>query len=300
VIDASRVQILEYATRPLTPAKAGEVERRVYLHAGIEKSASQFYRLTQRSVVAIDPDGFTQRAAQRRKERRVRVSTAPEQEGMAWLSSLLTAEDAAAAYREIDILARAAKRDDDRGINEIRADVHRDLILGKNRQHIQAHVYVVVHDSTLFGLDEFPGELRGFGPLPAGRIREMAYHTNAIWSGIRVDDNGTLRELAEEKYRPKTHLREKIVAREQFCQFPGCRELAERSDIDHLKPHRKGGRTNETNCHALCRHHHRLKHESLWYVQQLPSGELRWTSPDDITQTSSAEPIITWPGKPPF
>ncbi len=44
------------------------------------------------------------------------------------------------------------------------------------------------------------------------------------------------------------------------------------SDIDHTKDFAKGGATDVSNLGPLCRHHHRLKHEGEWYLEQLEPG----------------------------
>ena len=62
------------------------------------------------------------------------------------------------------------------------------------------------------------------------------------------------------------------------CVFPGCRMPAMDSDIDHTRDFAKGGATDVTNLGPLCRHHHRLKHEGEWKLEQLEPGVFRWTS----------------------
>jgi HNH endonuclease len=50
------------------------------------------------------------------------------------------------------------------------------------------------------------------------------------------------------------------------------------SDIDHTVDHAKGGATDVSNLGPLCRHHHRLKHEGEWKLEQFEPGVFRWTS----------------------
>jgi len=63
-----------------------------------------------------------------------------------------------------------------------------------------------------------------------------------------------------------------------MCRFPGCRRQAAGCDLDHTVPYPHGP-TSAENVHALCRRHHRLKHEAGWQVCALPGGHLEWTSP---------------------
>jgi len=162
---------------------------------------------------------------------------------------------------------------------------------------VQTHVYVAVNASTLLGLDDLPGELRGYGPLPAERIRRMAMDMKALWSGVLVDDSGVARRLAERRYQPSKRLGEFLRLRDQTCRQPACTRPAERCDIDHLTPHTAGGATNEINCHCFCRRHHRCKHEGSWKVEKGPDDELIWTSPDGIPQTDRLQPIVIPPPK---
>jgi hypothetical protein len=48
--------------------------------------------------------------------------------------------------------------------------------------------------------------------------------------------------------------------------------------LDHLVPFPEG-ETSAANLHALCRRHHRLKHETAWSATAQPGSSLEWTSP---------------------
>jgi hypothetical protein len=48
--------------------------------------------------------------------------------------------------------------------------------------------------------------------------------------------------------------------------------------LDHLVPFPEG-ETSAANLHALCRRHHRLKHETAWAATAQPGSSLEWTSP---------------------
>ncbi len=85
--------------------------------------------------------------------------------------------------------------------------------------------------------------------------------------------NGTTRR------RPTATERRYILARQPVCVFPGCRMPARDSDLDHTVDYAKGGRTHPHNLGPLCRHHHRLKHEAGWKLEQPKPGHFIWTSP---------------------
>jgi hypothetical protein len=54
---------------------------------------------------------------------------------------------------------------------------------------------------------------------------------------------------------------------------------ARRCDIDHAIAFEAGGPTDECNCHALCRRHHRAKHEAGWRVRRHRDSSATWISP---------------------
>jgi hypothetical protein len=223
---------------------------------------------------------------------------------MSWLNTFHTSEDAVAMYRHLDALARSVNTTDDpRSMDQIRADVHRDLVLGTLKRRVTTQVYVTCTAQTLLGLSDRPGELRGYGPLPADRIRELAFDLTAVWSGVLVDKDGIAQAIAEKRYRPGRRLRELVELRERTCDHPGCGRPADLCDFDHLIPFNQGGPTNAENGGPKCRRHHRAKQSRFWRVEKSPDGETTWTSTLTRRQyVKKPEPIAppTTDEKPPF
>lgn len=295
-LDIARVRQIERATAALSAEHAEQVEQRLF-PAATEAHPRLLYQRARAAVLAVDPDGAAERAAVRREQRR--VSLEHEHDGMSWLHALLSTEDALAAHTLIDTLAHQARdaRDaaDERSMDELRADALRDLLLGSERSRVVTHVYVTARASTLFGLDELPGHLRGVGAIPAEQLRRMAYQFNATWRGVRTSEHDTITghcRLAEKRYRPSATLTELIHLRDGTCRFPACTRAAERCDIDHHTPYQHGGTTCPCNCDTLCRRHHRLKHTGEWTVEHHTNGELTWTTPTGTQHTDTPEPLI--------
>jgi hypothetical protein len=142
---------------------------------------------------------------------------------------------------------------------------------------LRADVLVTVPVGTLLGLSGEPGELAGHGPIPASMARRLA--ADGTWRRILTDpvDGGVL-DVGRRSYAPPAALADYVIARDQRCRFPGCRQPARRCDLDHTIPYPKGP-TSAGNLAALCRHHHRLKHLAGWQVEQPEPGVLLWTSP---------------------
>jgi hypothetical protein len=197
----------------------------------------------------------------------------------------LPAERANAVMARINHLARLAKTgEDQRTIDQVRADVFLDLLEGRGdptgggRRGV---VDLVVDLATLAGLSEDPGEIPGFGPVIADLARQIAAdQENAEWRftvtdppGGEVVGNGTTRR------RPTAALKRQVQARRRRCVFPGCRIPAVDSDLDHTTDWAQGGKTREDNLAPLCRYHHRLKHQGRWKLQATQTGQYTWTSP---------------------
>ena len=140
-------------------------------------------------------------------------------------------------------------------------------------------VHVTVPLTILMGLDEQPGELRGYGPIPAGLARDIA--ADGTWRRLLTDpESGTLLDHGRATYRPPTALADHIRARDVECRSPICRRTAADADLDHTIAWNDGGTTCEHNLHAGCRHDHRLKtHAPGWTVTQSPDGTVTYITP---------------------
>ena len=154
---------------------------------------------------------------------------------------------------------------------------------------LRADVHVTVPAATALGLGDQPGELTGHGPIPASMARRLAAAGN--WRRVSLDpDTGAVTGVGRAAYTPSAALADLVRARDRSCRFPGCRHPARRADLDHLIPWPTGP-TTAANLVALCRHHHRLKHQTQWTVETTDSARLHWTSPTGHHYTTTpAEP----------
>jgi hypothetical protein len=149
------------------------------------------------------------------------------------------------------------------------------------RGGVQVRVGVTVGLTTLLGLDQLPGELAGYGPIPADQARELA--AQGTWRRLVTDPvTGALLDYGTSRYTPPAHLAAHVVARDQTCVFPGCRIRADRCDLDHRVPFDAdggNGATSDVNLSALCRPHHRLKQQPGWRLARYADGTLAWRTP---------------------
>jgi hypothetical protein len=148
----------------------------------------------------------------------------------------------------------------------------------KNPNRKPISINVTIDLPTLLNMAENPGQLTGYGPIPASLARELAADGN--WQRFITDPtSGDLLDLGRKSYRPSQHLVDFLIARDRTCRFPGCRYPAHRSDIDHVTPWDDGGKTAPENLGSLCRRHHRLKTHGGWKVTSASDGSCEWISP---------------------
>lgn len=145
--------------------------------------------------------------------------------------------------------------------------------------------------TTLLGLDQLPGELAGYGPIPSDAARALAAH--GTWRRLVTDPlSGALLDYGRTRYRPPPHLAEHVIARDQTCDFPSCRIPAHRCDLDHRIPYDSGGgATSADNLGPRCRPHHRLKASPGWDLARKPDGAIAWRTPTGHTYERVPYPV---------
>ena len=152
-------------------------------------------------------------------------------------------------------------------------------------------VNVTIDLPTLLGLAENPGQLAGYGAIPASVARALA--SDGKWQRFITDpQTGTLLDFGRESYEPPQALIDFLIARDRTCRFPGCRHSAARADLDHAKSWESGGETSAANLGALCRRHHRLKTHGGWKLKSHSDGACTWTSPLGKIYEVPARPML--------
>jgi hypothetical protein len=349
-LDPRKVDVLldEVARLPL--ADADDVLRAALAGAdGL--TAPLLRRRVRRLVAAVDPEAAAKRAEKSRAERCVRVE--PGGDAMAWFTAFLPADQAHGAFAAIDALARNARTaGDERTLDQRRADVFADVfdaILASGvtpdgtplptQQGAPVGLQLTLAATTLAGDDDMPGELAGYGPLPAPIARDLARRADRF-RPILTDDAGHVLAVSDRTYstqalglgrgapppqipsergpaaagpegrsesvdvaagqigyRPNAALRRLVVARDETCVFPGCRQPATSCDLDHAEPFDAArpavDQTCAENLQPLCRHHHRSKTHHGWSVHRDPiTGDTRTTSPTGMTIVRPAATIL--------
>ncbi|MEV4316542.1 DUF222 domain-containing protein [Actinocrispum sp. NPDC049592] len=73
-------------------------------------------------------------------------------------------------------------------------------------------------------------------------------------------------DVAVPAYTTPAHIRRGLVLRDKGCAFPGCCKPASVCDAHHIQHWADQGDTRLDNLVLLCKHHHRLIHNSDWAV----------------------------------
>ena len=270
----------------------------------------QVGKFIRKSIAEIAPENFEKVVTKDRELRK--VSIFPEPNGMATLVAFLPAEDAQTIKLAIEKRVRIKKTLDLELLDpklqeEIESEIYLDEkassirtlladaqkadaltaiaanYLAETKDDGKAHrrpvsVSLTIDLPTLLGLAENPGELQGYGAIPANVARQLA--VDGKWRRFITDPtNGNLLDCGRESYIPSQQLVDFIMARDKTCRFPGCAQPGHRTDIDHAIPWDKGGETSPENLGLLCRRHHQMKTHGGWKMERYPDGSCQWTSP---------------------
>ncbi len=296
IIDVSRVKVIERATGHLADAVARDVVDAVADVAPTLTTGELGARI-RRLCIEVDPND-----AQDRYETAVdgrRVVMTPTNDGAANLFGFdLAPGRVQAAMGRINTIARAMRRDGEtRSMDQLRADVYLDLLNGVDHDTASRGVIdLTVGEETLTAGDDQPGELAGYGPVPAHVARHIA-RDHTIRCRITLTSDNPENDLTDRaavlgttRRYPSTAQRRRIESRDRVCAFPGCRMPAFNCDIDHIVAVADGGTTTNNNLAPLCRYHHRIKHTYGWTYQRSTDGRYEWTSPTGHTYTKIRPP----------
>ena len=279
------------------------VEQTALAHAEFH-TPGQVATKVKTTIAKLAPEEFEEIVDRARDTRR--VSCYPEADGMATVVAILPAEDAQTIMKSIEAYILKRNQDDELVAewSMLSADMKRadaltfiaSQALASMADDVRPHrrpitVSVAIDLPTLLGLAENPGQLAGYGAIPASVARRLAADGN--WQRFISDPTtGNLLDFGREKYTPPQELVDYLLARDRICRFPGCRRTGQSSDIDHAHSWESGGETNPANLGLLCRRHHRMKTHGGWSLESNPDGSCLWKSPKGKSFFVPARPFL--------
>jgi hypothetical protein len=285
----------------LSPESVFRVEQTALAHAEFH-TPGQVASKVKTTIAKLAPEDFEEIVDRARDSRR--VTCYPEADGMATVIAILPAEDAQTVMKSIEAYILKQDALDAAEWSMLSADMKRadaltaiaSQALASMAHDVQPHrrpitISVAIDLPTLLGLAENPGQLAGYGAIPASVARRLAADGN--WQRFVSDPTtGNLLDFGREKYTPPQELVDYLLARDRICRFPGCRRTGQSSDIDHAQSWETGGETNPANLGLLCRRHHRMKTHGGWSLESNPDGSCLWKSPTGKTFFVPSRPFL--------
>jgi hypothetical protein len=155
-------------------------------------------------------------------------------------------------------------------------------------------INVTLSAEAALHLSNTAGDLNGL-PISADAARALA--ADGAWRRWILDSRQQLLDVGAVTYKPGAALARHIRARDQTCRMPGCNRPAIACDLDHTISYRRNGKTIVINLAALCRRHHRIKHETAW-TYTMEDDTAVWISPSGRTYTDPPDqlgddPVLT-------
>ena len=295
-------KIADAADRLADPGKVADFDAEAAA-AAPDKTCGQFQSWLNRKVALAGPKDAETRY--RRAFTQRRVETSRTLDGMGWLWATTDALDLTAVDHRLTTLAQKLGADDARSMDQRRADILVDLLMGRGIQpasggESSVAVGVTVPVQSLVGLDHTPGMLAdGSAAVPASVVREVAARPGTLFYRLLTDERGKLLDVAELGRFPSELLGFAVDSRDQTCRFPGCRRRAAGCDCDHTVRHPDGA-TTYVNLGCLCRRHHRCKQTPGYALEQVEAGVFEWMMPTGHRYTVRPDPLPVgrWPDEP--
>lgn len=181
------------------------------------------------------------------------------------------------------------KSGDPRTREQIKADLFSTYLLdGKpDKLPLKLHLQLIMTDRTLLVGDQEPAFLEGYGYIPAQHARELvlgeeirtpdhfhSYPSDDDDLARRMDVEADIRRLylapgtndlvtmeSKARFYPKL-LGEFIKIRDRHCRTPYCDGQVE--EIDHVRQHALGGRTDSLNADGRCGYCNKAKELPGW------------------------------------
>ena len=248
----------------------------------------------------LDVGAVVDRAAKAACDRTVTIRPAPDT--MTYVTALLPVATGVGVYAA---LKRAADTTfDDRSRGQVMADTLVERVTGRPAgEPASVALNLVMSDQALWGADNAPAVLDGYGPIPASVAHRLVRDAVADERSV-----ATLRRLyrdpksaslvameSRSRFFPKG-LAGFIGVRDRTCRTPYCD--APIRHRDHATPHNRGGPTSATNGLGTCERCNYTKEAPGWRVTAADENGVHtaeFVTPTGASYRSTAPPP---PGAP--
>jgi hypothetical protein len=248
----------------------------------------------------LDAQAVVDRAAKAEADRTVTIRPAPD--CMTYVTVLLPVAKGVGVYAA---LKRAADTTfDDRSRGQVMADTLVERVTGhpaEEPEHVALNL--VMTDQALWGQDNAPAVLDGYGPIPApvaqGLVRDAVVDDESLATLRRLyrdPKSGSLVAMeSRSRFFPKG-LAGFIGVRDRTCRTPYCD--APIRHRDHATPRNRGGPTSATNGLGECERCNYAKEAPGWRVAAVDENGMHtaeFVTPTGARYHSTASPL---PGAP--
>jgi hypothetical protein len=216
----------------------------------------------------LDPQAVVDRAAKAETERTVTIRPAPDT--MTYLTALLPVAQGVSVYAALR--READTTFDGRSRGQVMADTLVERVTGRSAAvPTPIAVNLVISDETLLGGGTEPGDMSGYGPIPAavarGLITGAVADTRSRATLRRIYTHPASGGLVAMESRARLFprgLAAFIGLRDQRCRTPYCD--APIRHLDHANPHARGGQTDAANGLGSCERCNYAKEAAGWEV----------------------------------
>jgi hypothetical protein len=155
---------------------------------------------------------------------------------------------------------------------------------------------VVMDFTTWLGLDDNPAMVAGH-PVPADIAREISQSTGSLRRIVTDPTDGHLIDHGDRIYLPDD-LRRHVAARDAHCQAPGCRQPADRCELEHIVAF-PAGPSSTTNTDMYCKRDHISKtRRDIEILDHASDGSATWQTRHGQTGTIQPRPYLNPPEPP--
>ena len=248
----------------------------------------------------LDAQAVVDRAAKAEADRTVTIRPAPD--CMTYVTALLPVAQGVGVYAA---LKRSADTTfDNRSRGQVMADTLVERVTGRpaeEPEHVALNL--VMSDQTLWGQDNAPAVLDGYGPIPASvaqhLVRDAVVDERSLATLRRLyrdPKSGSLVAMeSRSRFFPKG-LAGFIGVRDRTCRTPYCD--APIRHRDHATPRNRGGPTTATNGLGECERCNYTKEAPGWRVTAADENGVHtaeFVTPTGARYRSTAPPL---PGAP--